>query len=72
MEEFSQEDYDAIVNSWTEKLQRCEAGDQRWGLFHATKDWEKYREQVQKEKENHHDMMKTLFQMPEVQNMYKI
>lgn len=37
MQEFSQEDYDAIVNGWTEKLQRCEAGDQRWGLFFATR-----------------------------------
>ncbi|XP_073676428.1 phosphoethanolamine methyltransferase isoform X3 [Garra rufa] len=37
IQEFSQEDYDAIVNGWTEKLQRCETGDQRWGLFYATK-----------------------------------
>uniref|UniRef100_A0A3B1IYG4 phosphoethanolamine N-methyltransferase n=1 Tax=Astyanax mexicanus TaxID=7994 RepID=A0A3B1IYG4_ASTMX len=37
IQEFSQEDYDAIVNGWTEKLQRCEAGDQRWGLFYATR-----------------------------------
>lgn len=41
MQEFSQEDYDTIVNGWTEKLQRCETGDQRWGLFCATRDWEK-------------------------------
>ncbi|XP_017572374.1 phosphoethanolamine methyltransferase isoform X1 [Pygocentrus nattereri] len=38
IQEFSQEDYDAVVNGWTEKLQRCEAGDQRWGLFYATSD----------------------------------
>ncbi|XP_060771121.1 phosphoethanolamine methyltransferase isoform X1 [Neoarius graeffei] len=38
IQEFSQEDYDAIVNGWTEKLQRCEVGDQRWGLFYATRD----------------------------------
>ncbi|TSK45891.1 Phosphoethanolamine N-methyltransferase 3 [Bagarius yarrelli] len=38
IQEFSQEDFDGIVNGWTEKLQRCEAGDQRWGLFYATKD----------------------------------
>ncbi|XP_062846937.1 phosphoethanolamine methyltransferase isoform X2 [Trichomycterus rosablanca] len=38
IQEFSQEDYDAIVNGWTEKLQRCKTGDQRWGLFYATKD----------------------------------
>ncbi|KAL2077281.1 hypothetical protein ACEWY4_026785 [Coilia grayii] len=37
IQEFSQEDYDAIVDGWTEKLQRCELGDQRWGLFYATK-----------------------------------
>ncbi|XP_030622652.1 phosphoethanolamine methyltransferase [Chanos chanos] len=38
IQEFSQEDYDAIVNGWREKLQRCETGDQRWGLFYATRD----------------------------------
>ncbi|XP_053541546.1 phosphoethanolamine methyltransferase isoform X2 [Ictalurus punctatus] len=38
IQEFSQEDYDTIVNGWTEKLQRCETGDQRWGLFCATRD----------------------------------
>ncbi|XP_066525502.1 phosphoethanolamine methyltransferase isoform X2 [Hoplias malabaricus] len=38
IEEFSQEDYDAIIRGWTEKLQRCEAGDQRWGLFYASRD----------------------------------
>ncbi|RXN28364.1 phosphoethanolamine N-methyltransferase 3-like isoform X2 [Labeo rohita] len=38
IQEFSQEAYDAIVNGWTEKLQRCETGDQRWGLFYATKE----------------------------------
>ncbi|KAK2890777.1 hypothetical protein Q8A67_013420 [Cirrhinus molitorella] len=38
IKEFSQEDYDTIVNGWTEKLQRCETGDQRWGLFYATKE----------------------------------
>lgn len=24
-----------------EKLQRCESGDQRWGLFYAIKNWER-------------------------------
>ncbi|XP_043113002.1 phosphoethanolamine N-methyltransferase 3-like isoform X1 [Puntigrus tetrazona] len=38
IQEFSQEDYDAVVNGWTEKLQRCKTGDQRWGLFYATKE----------------------------------
>ncbi|EEE55232.1 hypothetical protein OsJ_03109 [Oryza sativa Japonica Group] len=35
--DFSQEDYDAIVNGWKAKLQRSSAGEQRWGLFIATK-----------------------------------
>ncbi|XP_056625381.1 phosphoethanolamine methyltransferase isoform X1 [Triplophysa dalaica] len=38
IQEFSSEDYDIILKGWTEKLQRCETGDQRWGLFYATKD----------------------------------
>lgn len=37
IQEFSMEDYDVIINGWREKLQRCETGDQRWGLFYATK-----------------------------------
>ncbi|XP_076860648.1 phosphoethanolamine methyltransferase isoform X2 [Brachyhypopomus gauderio] len=37
IEDFSQEDYDAIVNGWTGKLCRCETGDQRWGLFYGTR-----------------------------------
>ncbi|XP_041652993.1 phosphoethanolamine methyltransferase isoform X2 [Cheilinus undulatus] len=36
--EFSEEDYLAIVNGWREKLGRSNSGDQRWGLFYATKD----------------------------------
>lgn len=36
-QEFSGEDYLAIVNGWREKLARSKTGDQRWGLFHATK-----------------------------------
>uniref|UniRef100_A0A8C2GAV8 phosphoethanolamine N-methyltransferase n=2 Tax=Cyprinus carpio TaxID=7962 RepID=A0A8C2GAV8_CYPCA len=38
IQEFSQEDYDAVINGWAKKLQRCETGDQRWGLFYATKE----------------------------------
>ncbi|XP_056092994.1 phosphoethanolamine methyltransferase isoform X1 [Rhinichthys klamathensis goyatoka] len=38
IQEFSKDDYDAIVKGWTEKLLRCETGDQRWGLFYATKE----------------------------------
>ncbi|XP_019944292.2 phosphoethanolamine methyltransferase isoform X1 [Paralichthys olivaceus] len=37
IEEFSEEDYFAIVNGWREKLERSNSGDQRWGLFYATK-----------------------------------
>lgn len=39
LQEFSEEDYLAIVNGWKEKLARSRSGDQRWGLFYATKDW---------------------------------
>ncbi|XP_076015723.1 phosphoethanolamine methyltransferase isoform X2 [Genypterus blacodes] len=38
IEEFSEEDYTAIENGWREKLARCNTGDQRWGLFYATRD----------------------------------
>uniref|UniRef100_A0A7N8Y8K9 phosphoethanolamine N-methyltransferase n=1 Tax=Mastacembelus armatus TaxID=205130 RepID=A0A7N8Y8K9_9TELE len=38
IEEFSEEDYFAIVNGWREKLERSNNGDQRWGLFYATRD----------------------------------
>nr|XP_029511209.1 phosphoethanolamine N-methyltransferase 3-like [Oncorhynchus nerka] len=37
IKEFSEEDYLAIVNGWRDKLKRCNTGDQRWGLFHATR-----------------------------------
>ncbi|KAG0534800.1 hypothetical protein BDA96_04G311100 [Sorghum bicolor] len=37
LSDFTQEDYDDIVNSWKAKLQRSSAGEQRWGLFIATK-----------------------------------
>jgi len=37
IQEFSQEDYDAIVNGWQDKLVRVEQGDQAWGLFYAEK-----------------------------------
>nr|XP_040031376.1 phosphoethanolamine methyltransferase [Gasterosteus aculeatus aculeatus] len=38
VQEFSEEDYIAIVNGWREKLKRSSGGDQRWGLFYATRD----------------------------------
>jgi phosphoethanolamine N-methyltransferase len=35
--DFSLEDFDALVSGWEGKLQRCAAGDQKWGLFVAMK-----------------------------------
>ncbi|KAJ6796782.1 phosphoethanolamine N-methyltransferase 1-like [Iris pallida] len=35
--DFSQEDYDEIVNGWKAKLKRTSTGEQRWGLFIAKK-----------------------------------
>jgi len=35
--EFSQEDYDYLVEGWRSKVARCLQGDQRWGLFIAKK-----------------------------------
>ncbi|XP_078445971.1 phosphoethanolamine N-methyltransferase-like [Wolffia australiana] len=35
--DFSQEDYDDIVNGWKAKLKRSSSGEQRWGLFLAEK-----------------------------------
>ncbi|KAJ3702390.1 hypothetical protein LUZ61_006095 [Rhynchospora tenuis] len=37
IEDFSEEDYDAIVNGWKAKLKRSSDGEQLWGLFIATK-----------------------------------
>jgi len=37
IKEFSQKDYDDIVNGWSDKLVRIDDGDQKWGLFHAIK-----------------------------------
>lgn len=34
--DFSEEDYDAIVEGWKSKLKRCEDGEQKWGFFLAT------------------------------------
>ncbi|XP_024919003.1 phosphoethanolamine methyltransferase isoform X2 [Cynoglossus semilaevis] len=38
IQEFSEEDYFAIVNGWSDKLKRSNSGAQRWGLFYTTKD----------------------------------
>ncbi|GAV04961.1 hypothetical protein RvY_15158 [Ramazzottius varieornatus] len=35
--DFSQEDYDEIINGWRIKTVRCGAGDQAWGMFLARK-----------------------------------
>lgn len=37
LQDFSEEDYDDIVNGWKAKLTRVSDGEQRWGLFIATK-----------------------------------
>jgi hypothetical protein len=35
--DFGEPDYDAVVGGWGDKLRRVAAGEQRWGLFTATK-----------------------------------
>ena len=37
LEQFSQEDFDAIVSGWNDKLKRVADGEQRWGLFQGMK-----------------------------------
>jgi len=37
IQEFSVEDFDAIVAGWSAKMERCTEGDQAWGLFIAQK-----------------------------------
>jgi len=37
VKEFSQADYDYLVEGWKSKIARCVQGDQRWGLFIAKK-----------------------------------
>ncbi|XP_065840486.1 uncharacterized protein [Oscarella lobularis] len=37
LEDFSPEDYSAITDGWKAKIERCQQGDQKWGLFTATK-----------------------------------
>jgi len=34
---FGQSGYETVVGGWNDKLQRARAGEQRWGLFVATK-----------------------------------
>ncbi|XP_059811318.1 LOW QUALITY PROTEIN: phosphoethanolamine methyltransferase [Hypanus sabinus] len=37
LQDFTEDDYSYIVRGWQAKMSRCEAGDQRWGLFYAEK-----------------------------------
>ncbi|XP_013930658.1 PREDICTED: phosphoethanolamine N-methyltransferase 1-like [Thamnophis sirtalis] len=37
VQEFSEEEFESMASSWRAKLQRCAAGDQRWGVFFARK-----------------------------------
>lgn len=37
LHQFEEHDFDYIVSGWEAKLERCRAGDQKWGLFTATK-----------------------------------
>jgi len=37
VDEFSLEDYNYLIQGWRNKLVRCSAGDQAWGLFTCTK-----------------------------------
>ena len=35
--EFSQKDFDYLVEGWSAKLVRCANGDQKWGIFYCEK-----------------------------------
>ena len=37
IDEFSQKDFDYIVDGWNDKVKRCSQGDQVWGYFVAKK-----------------------------------
>jgi phosphoethanolamine N-methyltransferase len=37
VKDFTQQDYDALVNGWNDKVVRSAAGDQRWGSIYAEK-----------------------------------
>ncbi len=36
-QEFSQADYDDLMEGWKVKVVRCREGEQGWGLFRAVK-----------------------------------
>lgn len=35
--DYGEDAYNHIVDGWNRKLVRCDAGDQKWGLFHVRK-----------------------------------
>ena len=37
LEDFSEQDFNHVVNGWEEKIARAKAGDQAWGMFRAKK-----------------------------------
>ena len=37
IKEFSEKDYEYIMNGWKDKLVRCSIGDQVWGKFYCQK-----------------------------------
>lgn len=37
IQEYSQQEYDYLIQGWKEKLVRCSQGHQKWGLFYAEK-----------------------------------
>jgi phosphoethanolamine N-methyltransferase len=37
IKEFSETDHKELVDGWNSKIERCAAGDQKWGLFYAEK-----------------------------------
>ena len=37
LDEFSEEDFTAVVQGWKDKIVRASSGEQRWGLFHGKK-----------------------------------
>ena len=38
IDEFSEKDYNDLMDGWEIKVVRCNAGEQGWGLFRAVKE----------------------------------
>ena len=36
-QDFKKDDFEYLVEDWETKIDRCDRGDQKWGLFHAKK-----------------------------------